>query len=158
MPFIRLETKLPSTREAAFELSLSIDAHTSSMSGSGERAVAGVTSGGMTLGDTVTWRARHFGFPFTMTSRISAHEAPDRFVDEQVAGPFALWHHEHLFEGTADGVLMADVVEFASPAGLLGRLVDRLVLTRYMTHLLEQRNAWLADELTRRGRRSTLRT
>lgn len=151
MPFIRLETNLPSTREAAFELSLSVDAHTSSMSRSGERAIAGVTSGGMTLGDTVTWRARHFGFPFTMTSRISAHEAPDRFVDEQVAGPFAVWHHEHLFESTPDGVLMIDLVEFASPAGWVGRLVDRLVLIRYMTHLLEQRNTWLAGELTRRG-------
>lgn len=80
MPFIRLETNLPSTPEAAFELSLSVDAHTSSMRGSGERAIAGVTSGEMALGDTVTWRARHFGFPFTMTSRISTHEAPDRFV------------------------------------------------------------------------------
>lgn len=151
MPFIRLETNLPSTRGAAFDLSLSVDAHTSSMSESGERAIAGVTSGGMALGDTVTWRARHFGLPFTMTSRISAHEAPDRFVDEQVAGPFAVWRHEHLFESTADGVLMIDIVEFASPAGRLGRMVDRLVLTRYMTHLLEQRNAWLAGELTRRS-------
>lgn len=151
MPTIRLETKIPASAEACFVLSLTVDAHAESMKRSGERAVAGVTSGVMKLGDTVTWRARHFGIPFTMTSRISAHEAPHRFVDEQVSGPFAGWWHEHRFEADGGGTRMIDVVEFASPVGALGRVVDRLVLTGYLTRLLQQRNRWLADELARRG-------
>src|SRR4051794_38388546 len=99
------------TPAACFGLSLSVDAHTSSMSRSGERAVAGVTSGALRLGDTVTWRARHFGLPFTMTSRISEYDAPHRFVDEQVSGSFRRWWHEHRFEAAADGTVMTDVVE-----------------------------------------------
>jgi hypothetical protein len=73
--------------ERCFELSLSVDAHRESMARSGERAVAGVTSGVMRQGDTVTWRARHFGLPFHLTSRISEYSEPTRFVDEQVKGP-----------------------------------------------------------------------
>jgi len=146
-----LETELPSSLEAAFELSLSVDAHTSSMSRSGERAVAGVTSGVLVLGDTVTWRGRHFGIPFTMTSTISEYDAPHRFVDEQVSGPFRRWWHEHRFEVVAGRTLMIDVVEFESPAGPLGRVADRLVLTAYMTRLLRTRNAWLAEALSRPG-------
>jgi len=42
---------------------------------------------------------------------------------------------------------MTDVVEFESPVGPVGRRVNALVLTRYLTKLLEQRNAWLVEAL-----------
>ena len=143
-----MTTSIPASAQRCFDLSLSVDAHAASMSRSGERIVGGVNSGAMGLGDTVTWRARHFGVPFTMTSRITELVAPSRFVDEQVSGPFAHWWHEHLFE-ECDGVtLMTDTVEFASPVGPIGRMVDRLVLTGYMTRLLTHRNRWLTDALS----------
>ncbi len=133
--------------QRCFELSLSVDAHTASMAGSGERVVGGRSTGMLGPGDEVTWRARHFALPFVMTSRISEHQPPRRFVDEQVSGPFRSWWHEHLFDPAPAGTMMTDVVEFESPAGLLGRAVDRLLLERYMTSLLEQRNRWLAEML-----------
>lgn len=148
MPRIELITEIPAPPEKCFELSLSVDGHQASMAESGERVVGGVTSGVMHLGDTVTWRARHFGIPFTMTSVISAYDAPSRFVDEQASGPFRRWWHEHRFEAVPGGTLMTDIAEFESPAGPIGRVVDALVLTRYMTKLLEQRNAWLLDALS----------
>ncbi|WP_328532067.1 SRPBCC family protein [Nocardioides sp. NBC_00368] len=148
MPCIELTTEIPARPEQCFELSLSVDARRSSMSDSGERAVAGVTSGVMRLGDTVTWKARHFGLPITMTSVISEYAAPRRFVDDQQSGPFRRWWHEHRFEPTVGGTLMTDVVEFEAPAGVVGRLANGLVLTRYMTKLLERRNAWLRDALS----------
>lgn len=58
--------------QSLFDVSLSIDAHIKSMAHSRERAIAGVTSGRIGLGETVTWRARHFGIWFTMTSKITA--------------------------------------------------------------------------------------
>ena len=57
----RVETLIAAGVEDCFNLSISVDAHTASMENSGERAIAGVTNGPMSLGDTVTWRARHFG-------------------------------------------------------------------------------------------------
>ena len=147
MPTIRLETLIAAPPEACFALSLSVDAHTQSMAGSSERAVAGVTSGEMREGETVTWRARHFGVAWRMTSRIAEYEPPDRFVDEQVSGPFARWWHEHRFEPHGAGTRMIDTVEFGSPLGVFGRVVDRLVLTRYMTRLLDRRNEWLKRRL-----------
>lgn len=147
MPSILLTTRIDAPMESCFDLSLSVDAHAASMSRSGERAVAGVSSGMMAEGDTVTWRARHFGIPFTMTSRICEFDRPVRFVDEQVSGPFRRWWHEHRFD-SADGVtVMVDEVEFESPLGPLGHLVNRLVLTRYMTRLLQERNRWLCEAL-----------
>lgn len=144
MPRIVLTTRIAAPPARCFELSLTVDAHTASMADSGERVVGGVRSGVMGPGDDVTWRARHFGVPFTMTSRITAYDPPHRFVDEQTSGPFGRWWHEHRFESRDGGTLMTDVVEYASPLGILGKAVDALVLERYMTRLLTQRNEWLA--------------
>lgn len=142
-----LVTDIAAPQEACFLLSLSVDAHTASMGASGERAVAGVTSGVMRAGDTVTWEARHGGLPFRMTSKITEYERPLRFVDEQQRGPFAAWWHEHRFEATPTGTRMTDVARFRSPAGLVGRAVDALVLRRYLTRLLAERNAWIKAQL-----------
>jgi ligand-binding SRPBCC domain-containing protein len=148
VPHLQLETTIRAPIEACFDLSLSVDAHAASMTASAERPIAGVMSGLMQLGDTVTWRSRHFGLPFRLTSRITAYERPARFVDEQIRGPFALWHHEHLFEpGTANLTRMLDRIDFRSPAGPVGVLVDRLVLARYMRRLIERRNAHLKATL-----------
>lgn len=147
MPELVLTTEIDAPLAECFALSLSVDAHTRSMEASGERIVAGISSGSMTLGDTVTWQARHFGVPFRMTSKITEHEPPTRFVDEQTSGPFAHWWHEHRFEHSDGRTLMTDVVRYRSPAGPLGRLVDRIALERYMSRLLAKRNAWLKQQL-----------
>ena len=130
-----------------FERSLSIDDHLASMANSQERAVAGVTAGRIGLGESVTWRARHFGIRFRMTSTITALAEPHRFVDEQLKGPFKEFRHEHRFS-TADGVTtMSDHLTFTAPFGLLGRIVERLVLARYLERLIVERNIFLTRPL-----------
>ena len=117
-------TRAHVARERLFDLSLDIDAHLASMSASDERAVGGVTAGPIGLGETVTWRARHFGVWFTMASRITALQRPGRFVDEQIRGPFRSFRHEHLFEEDGDGgTVMTDTISLASP--VLGALAER---------------------------------
>ena len=113
------------------------------MGKSREQAIAGVTSGLIGLGEQVTWKATHFGVPFKMTSRVIAMTAPDRFVDEQIKGPFREFHHEHRFERHGDGTLMIDIIDFTSPVGLVGRMVDQIVLERYMAKLIKERNDFL---------------
>ncbi|WP_144714870.1 SRPBCC family protein [Curtobacterium pusillum] len=143
----RVVTELDAPPERVFALSLDVDAHVRSMAASGERAVDGTTSGTIGLGETVTWRARHFGVVWRMTSRVTALEAPHRFVDEQVRGPFARFHHEHRFEPSARGTRMVDEITFRAPLGPLGLLAERLALARYLPHLIRERNASLAAEL-----------
>ncbi|MGH9189667.1 MAG: SRPBCC family protein [Acidimicrobiales bacterium] len=129
--------------ETVFGLSLDIDAHLASMSRANERAIEGVTTGRIDLGQSVTWRATHFGIPFTMTSRVTELERPHRFVDEQVRGPFRSFHHEHLFDDANGGTVMADRVRFDAPLGFIGRTVERLLLARYLRQLIEQRGEFL---------------
>ncbi len=90
MHSIHLDTVIAAPIGECLRLSLSVDAHAASMHASGEQAIRGVTSGVMKLGDQVTWRARHFGIVFQMTSAITEYQPPKRFVDEQRYRPIYL--------------------------------------------------------------------
>ncbi|HEY5752324.1 MAG TPA: hypothetical protein VIT21_04185 [Chthoniobacterales bacterium] len=61
MPGIELVTRVVAPAQRVFDLARSIDLHSNSATGTGEQAVASVTSGLIGLGQEGTWRARHFG-------------------------------------------------------------------------------------------------
>jgi ligand-binding SRPBCC domain-containing protein len=143
VPTIRLETPIRAPAERCFDLSLSVDLHRQSTAHTHERAVAGVTSGMMKLGDTVTWEAVHFGRKQYLTSKITLYERPHRFIDEMVKGAFQEMVHLHEFDPQPVGTIMIDTFTFRAPWGPLGRLAEMLVLTRYMKGLLVTRNRYL---------------
>jgi ligand-binding SRPBCC domain-containing protein len=143
MPTIRLETLIDASPEQCFDLSLSIDVHSQSVAQTHERPIAGVTSGVMKLGDTVTWEAVHFGIKQHLTSKITAYERPYRFTDEMIQGIFQEIVHVHEFIPQPSGTLMIDLFTFRAPLGILGRLAEILFLTRYMKGLLLTRNGYL---------------
>jgi ligand-binding SRPBCC domain-containing protein len=78
-----------------------------------------------------------------MTSRIVEHDRPRGFTDQMQHGPFGRWRHIHRFEAVDGGMRMRDEIDYASPFGPLGRLVDAVVLHSYMTRLIERRNTHL---------------
>lgn len=143
MPTIRLETYIAASAERCFDLSLNVDLHHHSVARTHERPVAGVTTGVMKLGDTVTWEAIHFGVKQHLTSKITAYERPHRFTDEMTQGIFQEMKHLHEFVPQAERTLMIDLFTFRAPLGILGRLAEMLFLTRYMRGLLLTRNTYL---------------
>lgn len=106
----------------------------------GETAIGGVTTGLIGPGESVTWRARHFFLAFRATSKITAFDPSCHFRDEMVTGPFARFVHDHYFEPSEHGTLMRDIFEYESPLGIIGALVDALLLRRHMVRLLQERN------------------
>lgn len=144
MPLIVLETHIGAPRERVFDLARSIDAHQASSLGTSERAVAGVTSGLIGLGEEVTWRARHLGVTQHLTVRITAFDRPAHFQDVMLRGAFARMRHDHDFaEIDPDETRMTDRFDFAAPLGPLGHLAEAVFLTRYMRRFLLRRNAIL---------------
>src|ERR1700726_4869758 len=141
MPAIELAIEIRAPIERVFDLARSIDLHVVSTEESGERAVAGVTSGLIELGEEVTWRARHFGIWLQLTSRITAYQRPEYFRDSLVQGSFRRFCHDHVFEPPNEITVMRDRFDFESPPGVLGRTADALFLSRYMKALLLKRNA-----------------
>ena len=141
-------TAVAAPPDQVFAVCLDVESHTRSMADSSERAVGGKTRGELALGDTVTFQARHLGLTWRLKARITSYDRPRSFVDEQESGPFKRWRHAHHFQPDgAGGTIMRDVIDFASPLGPIGGIVDRLLLSRYMPHLIRIRNAYLASTL-----------
>jgi ligand-binding SRPBCC domain-containing protein len=142
---VRLEevTIIRAPIERCFDLARSVEAHLAGNVHWGESALAigGVTSGLIGFGQRVTWRARHFGLWRELTSEITALDRPTYFQDTMIRGDFRSMQHDHFFESLPSGeTRMRDVFCFAAPLGLLGRLVELVVLRRYMRALLQERN------------------
>jgi len=115
----------------------------SSTEQTGERVVSSVASDLLGPGDVVTWEATHLGVRQRLTSKITQFDPPRSFEDEQVAGPFASFWHRHEFTTTDDVTVMTDLVRYRAPLGLVGSLVERVHLDRYLTSFLERRAAHL---------------
>jgi uncharacterized protein YndB with AHSA1/START domain len=103
MTTITIETMIRASPARCFDASRDLDLHLESMGHTGERAVAGRTSGLIELGEQVTWEGRHFGFRQRFTSAITAYDRPHHFQDSMVRGAFASFVHDHYFEPCEEG-------------------------------------------------------
>ena len=140
MPAIRLTTRVAAPIDRVFDTARNIDLHVQSMANTSERAIAGRTSGLAEVGDSITWEATHFFVRQRLTVEISEFDRPNHFRDSMLTGAFKRFDHDHNFEFNDNATTMTDLFDFDSPLGLIGKLADRLFLTKYMTRLLEQRN------------------
>lgn len=110
-----------------------------------ERAIAGVTSGLMEQGDTVTWEATHLRVRQQLTAKIIEMNKPYQFTDVMVKGAFHSFTHTHEFIERGSGTIMRDTFSYKSPLGILGVLADKLFLEKYMRNFIKNR----AKELKR---------
>jgi ligand-binding SRPBCC domain-containing protein len=92
-------------------------------------------------GALIRYRLRVHRVPVGWLTAIREWDPPHRFVDEQLRGPYALWHHTHTFEAIEDGAatLMRDVVRYALPFGLLGEAARRLFVARDIEAIFDYR-------------------
>lgn len=139
MGHIRVETVIACSPERAFDAARDIGLHVATQAGADERAVAGVTTGLIGMGQEVTFEARHFGLRLRHRAQIVAFEPPRRFVDAMLEGAFASFVHEHLFEECPEGTRMLDTLELRAPLGWLGRIAEWLFLDAYLRRLLQAR-------------------
>src|SRR3712207_5186419 len=85
----------------------------------------------MQVGTHIQYRLRLHGIPVSWLTSIQAWEPPHRFVDVQLRGPYALWHHTHdLRDDGHGGTVMRDTVRYAIGFGPLGELADRVLVRR----------------------------
>lgn len=141
MVCLELRTLIAAPIARVFGLARSIDLHMASTNWTGERAIAGVTSGLIALNQEVTWKGRHFGLMVRHRSRITEFEPPIYFQDRMVKGLFRSFCHDHFFETQGTLTCMRDMMQFEAPFKPVGNLVERFVLASHMRDLLNRRNA-----------------
>ena len=86
------------------------------------------------------------GIPIVWLTEIVQVEAPARFIDEQRLGPYRLWHHEHFFRALdASATEVRDLVTYVPPLGLLGGILNRLIIRPQLERIFDYRAERLAQ-------------
>ena len=145
MTVIKLQTEINAPIQKVFDLNRNIDIHKLSTSKSKETAIAGITSGLINKGETVTWRGKHFGVYLTHKSLISQMEIPKYFIDEMIEGRFNKFKHIHEFIEENGITIMNDTIEYETPFGIFGTIFDRLLLKSHLTKFIKERNHFIKE-------------
>ena len=93
-------------------------------------------------GSEIDYRLRLRGLPLRWRSCISDWSPPLQFVDDQIVGPYRLWHHVHTFEARDGGPCVRDHVEYASAGGVLA---NTLFLRRDLRDIFTYRQQRLTE-------------
>lgn len=140
MAIIRVHTRIKADISKVFDLARDIDLHQKSTFKTGEKAIAGRTSGLIEPGETVTWKAKHLGVMQTLTTKIVTMQKPYYFTDVMLKGAFRSMKHLHLFRQEGRYTIMTDIFEFESPFGIIGKIFNAVFLKNYMKKFLLERN------------------
>jgi ligand-binding SRPBCC domain-containing protein len=98
----------------------------------------------MRKGELIDYVIRWMGIPLNWRTRIADYTPPLMFIDEQIHGPYVLWHHTHTFEETADGVLIKDQVDYRLPLGPLGDMAHAVMVKAQLLGIFRYRQTAIA--------------
>lgn len=80
------------------------------------------------------------GIPLKWMTEITQVREHEFFIDEQRVGPFKLWHHQHLFKSTDNGVVMEDIIHYILPLSILGRIAHSLFVKKKLNQIFNYRS------------------
>jgi hypothetical protein len=94
---------------------------------------------------TIRW----MGVPVKWRTKIIDWSPPRQFVDLQIRGPYAMWHHQHRFEplAGAGGVRCLDRVIYQLPVPLVRRVVHSAVVRKQLLEIFRHRRKIIGQHL-----------
>jgi len=61
------------------------------------------------------------------------------FIDNQIKGPYTIWHHEHHFKEIEGGIEMTDILFYDLPYGFLGRIAHKVFVKQKVDEIFHYR-------------------
>ena len=73
-------------------------------------------------------------------TEISQVKEGSYFIDNQISGPYKMWHHEHHFKSNNDGTTeIIDKVKYKVPFYILGRISHKIFIKRKLINIFNFR-------------------
>jgi ligand-binding SRPBCC domain-containing protein len=93
----------------------------------------------MQVGTLIDYTVRIMGVRRHWRTYIAEYQAPEKFVDVQLKGPYIFWHHTHRFIEKGGSTTIVDEVKYMVPFGILGRAVHALLIRRQLASIFSYR-------------------
>ena len=93
----------------------------------------------MKEGQLIDYSIKLLGKKIRWRTMITEYIPKVKFVDQQLKGPYSMWHHTHEFRDLDGKVEMTDEIYYVMPFGLLGRLVNFLFVSRDLNNIFKHR-------------------
>ncbi len=106
------------------------------------------------VGSRVIFRLGVGPFGVTWDGTIAEYADQQFFRDVQNRGPFGAWSHTHSFMAEAGGTRVTDRVEYEPPLGVIGKLLDPVVVRPWLAFLFNYR-ARMTRDLLDQGKRTS---
>jgi len=100
------------------------------------RSDAGEMYPGMIVSYTIS---PMFRISIKWTTEITQVKENKYFIDNQINGPYKIWHHEHHFKETTNGVEMKDILFYEMPLGFIGNFFHRLFIKDIIEEIFNYR-------------------
>ena len=85
------------------------------------------------------------GIKTKWVSEITHIEDKEYFVDEQMYGPYSLWHHKHFIKEIEGGVEMEDIIDYKVPLGILGQIMHPILVKPKLEEIFSYRQKKLIE-------------
>ncbi len=103
--------------------------------------ISGAEDGQIYPGKIIEYRVHPlFGIPLQWVTEVTQVKDREYFIDEQRFGPYKLWHHQHSFSQTEDGVLVEDLVHYGLSFGILGQIAREVIVKRQLASIFKYRH------------------
>ena len=98
----------------------------------------------MFAGQMIHYKVSPFkGFRMHWITEITQVSHGEYFIDEQRAGPYKMWHHQHRILPVDGGICMVDIVNYQLPFGVLGSLMHAATVSSQLRNIFKFREAAL---------------
>lgn len=85
------------------------------------------------------------GIKTKWVSEITQFEEKKYFVDLQLFGPYAFWHHKHFIKEIDGGIEMEDIIDYKVPLGVLGQLIHPILIKPKLKEIFKYREQRLEE-------------
>jgi len=85
------------------------------------------------------------GIKMPWSTEITNVKEREYFIDNQLSGPYKVWHHEHHFKAVEGGVLMTDILNYELPYLFLNTIIDHLVVRKQVMSIFKYREKRLKE-------------
>jgi len=96
-------------------------------------------------GTKIDYTLKIHGVPVKWKTEIEDWHPPRKFVDNQLSGPYSLWHHTHEFRAFCGGTLMIDEVRYRLPLKKLGWMVAGALVRQDIENIFKFRRQFASE-------------